>query len=467
MTWHTRGVRLDAPGPSTGRAVTRVRRRVEQARQVLADRPALEDAIVWRGYLAVALLVAVTYLVPSVIWFAHPPGSRGALVVAGVTGVTGVLGALALRQRRRRPVRTVVVTTALAVLNLAVTGAPGATVLGTALAIHAVASARPSVRTWLAVVGSLGAVGIAMLAWLSLDLWGVVIGLRNLTAGAPAFPPGPLAPEEWSGLGRALLASVESRLLEATLGALLQLTAVVAGLSARSRRERDVAARAQAEAQAREHRQDILMARVAERTTIAREVHDVVAHSVSVMVALADGAAAVVPRSPEQAQTAMREVSETGRSALADMKRVLTALDEPPPEAADLHAVVERFRTAGVPVVATGLEVPMPGPVALAVRRILGEALTNALRHAAGTDRVVVEVARTPGSVGLEVLDDGPAPGAATAATHGSGRGLVGIHERAAILGGHAEAGPRPGGGWRVAVTLPVATTATGGGDRQ
>lgn len=449
VPWHTRGVTVD-----------RGRARVEQVRQTLADRPELADRIVWQGYLAAVLLMTAVYLVPGVIWFSHPPGSRGALAVAALTAVTGALGVLALRHRRRRPVRTVVWTAALAVLSLALVGAPGATVLGAALAVHALAATWPPVRTWPAVLGAVVAVSGATLFGLSVNLWGVIIGLSTLREGAPDFPPGPLESWQWSGMGRALLAGPDTRVFEATLSALLLVTAVVAGLNARNRRQREVAARAEEEAQVREHRQDLLMARSAERTTIAREVHDVVAHSISVMVALADGATAVAARSPERSQEAMREVSATGRGALADMRRVLAALEETAPdpadEIADLTAMVDRFRAAGLPVTATDLDTDVPGPVALAMRRIVGEALTNALRHAPGTLRVCLEVRRTGGAVEIEVLDDGPRGAAPEAETHGSGRGLVGIRERAAILGGSAEAGPRPGGGWRVAVTLPV-----------
>ncbi len=447
--WHTRGVTVD-----------RARAWVERVRLTLAQRPDLADRVVWTGYLAAVLLTTVVYLLPSVIWFSHPPGSQGAITVAATTAVAGLLGVPALRRRRRHPVRAVLWTAALAVLSLALVGAAGATVLGTALAVYALAATWPPVRTWPAVLGAVVAVSGATLFGLSVDLWGVVIGLSTLTRGAPDFPPGPLTEEEWSGMGRAFLAGQDTRVFEATLCALLLVTAVVAGLNVRSRRQREAAARAQEEAQVREHRQDLLMARSAERTTIAREVHDVVAHSISVMVALADGAGAVASRSPDQAQEAMREVSATGRSALADMRRVLAALEETAPdpgdETADLAAVVDRFRAAGLPVVATGLDVDVPGPVALAMRRIVGEALTNALRHAQGTPRVVLAVHRTPDAVTIEVLDDGPRGGAPEVSTQGSGRGLVGVRERAAILGGSAEAGPRPGSGWRVAVTLPV-----------
>lgn len=445
--WHTRGVTVEG-----------TRARVERVRRTLAERPDLADRLVWQGYLVAALLMTGVYLVPGVIWYAHPPGSRSALELAAVTGVSGLLGALALRQRRQHPVQTVVVTAALAVVTLVLVGVPGSTVLGTALAVHALAATWPPVRTWPAVVGAIVAVSGATFFGLSLHLWAVVIGLQNVTA--PDYPPGPLLPHEWSGTGRALLTSHDNRVFEATLYALFIVSAVVAGLNLRSRRQREAAARAQEEAQVREHRQDLLMARSAERTTIAREVHDVVAHSISVMVALADGATAVAPRSPEQAQEAMREVSATGRSALADMRRVLAALDETAPdpadETADLAAMVERFRAAGLPVAAAGLDADVSGPVALATRRIVGEALTNALRHAPGTPRVDLTLRRTATAVEIEVLDDGPRGTAPETPTSGSGRGLVGIRERAAILGGSATAGPRPGGGWRVAVTLPV-----------
>ncbi len=462
MAWHTRDVTVDrsAAEPALAGGPGGVRARVRRTRQTLDARPELADRIVWQGYLAAVLLVTAIYLVPSVIWYSHPPGSRGALTVAAMTAITGLLGVRALRRRRRHPVRTVVWTAALAVINLALVGAPGATVLGTALAIHALAATWPPVRTWPAVLGAVVAVSGATLFGLSVDLWDVVVGLSVLTEGAPNHPPGPLSPEEWSGMGRAFLAGHDTRVFEATLCALLLVTAVVAGLNVRSRRERAIAARAQVQAQAREHRQELLMARAAERTTIAREVHDVVAHSISVMVALADGATAVASRSPDQAQEAMREVSATGRSALLDMKRVLTALDEAPPdpadETADLVAMADRFRAAGLPLTATGLDLDVSGPVALAVRRIVGEALTNVLRHAPGTERVALEVVRTADAVTIEVLDDGPRADSPHAPMQGSGRGLVGIRERAAILGGSAEAGPRPGGGWRMAVTLPV-----------
>lgn len=187
-------------------------------------------------------------------------------------------------------------------------------------------------------------------------------------------------------------------------------------------------------------------------------------------------------RSPESARVALRELSRTGRVALSDLQRVLGAIDpdrtddsaghggdgvraEPTePTETELRTVVDRFRTAGLPLVATGLDVPLPDDTALrlALVRIVAEALTNVLRHAPGTTAVEVVVRRHDGQVEVEVLDAGSTdPGAGG----GTGRGVVGMRERAALLGGHVDAGPRADGGWRVHVVLPAgADTHPGAG---
>jgi signal transduction histidine kinase len=164
-------------------------------------------------------------------------------------------------------------------------------------------------------------------------------------------------------------------------------------------------------------------------------------------------------------------MSATGRTALADMQRVLGALDpdgergpstsgSTAPTETDLRTIVDRFRAAGVPITAEGLDVELPADtsVRLALVRIVSEALTNVLRHAPGTAAVTVHVRRTGTSVEAEVVDagsDAVAPGG------GSGRGVPGMRDRAALLGGHVDAGPRGDGGWRVHVVLPVGTPAT------
>src|SRR5690606_41996243 len=155
------------------------------------------------------------------------------------------------------------------------------------------------------------------------------------------------------------------------------------------------------------------MPRHPERTPRARGVRDVGAHGVSVMVAMADGAGAAAATSPAEAQSAMREVAQTGRAALADMKRVLTALADAPAadDGDDLATMVARFRLAGLPVVTSGLDaVPAEATVALACRRIVAESLTNVLRHAPGTQNVRVAVVRDGGDVVVEVVN-GPGTG--------------------------------------------------------
>src|SRR5690606_13334819 len=198
------------------------------------------------------------------------------------------------------------------------------------------------------------------------------------------------------------------------------------------------------------------------------EVHDVVAHSVSVMVALADGAGAIAATSPAEAQSAMREVAQTGRAALADMKRVLTALADAPAadDGEDLATMVARFRLAGLPVVTSGLDaVPTEATVALACRRIVAESLTNVLRHAPGTQNVRVAVVRDGGDVVVEVVN-GPGTGDG-GCYDGTGRGVRGMHERAQWLGGDWRPARRPtaAGRWSRGCRWPWRRDARGTND--
>jgi signal transduction histidine kinase len=201
---------------------------------------------------------------------------------------------------------------------------------------------------------------------------------------------------------------------------------------------------------------------VQERNRIAREMHDVVAHSLTVMIALSDGAARALDRDPEKARAVLGELSRTGRAALADMRRVLGVLRadggavgrEPTP--AGLQALVDGFRAAGLPVVLTqeGESLPDDAAFQLAVFRIVQESLTNVLRYARGVGRVDVLVARDGGHVRVRVENDGGAAPDGTQPDVGTGGGLAGMRERAAIFGGSLSAGPRPGGGWCVEAQL-------------
>ncbi|GIJ46639.1 two-component sensor histidine kinase [Virgisporangium aliadipatigenens] len=202
-----------------------------------------------------------------------------------------------------------------------------------------------------------------------------------------------------------------------------------------------------------------------ERRRIARELHDVVAHHVSVMSVLATGTRRTMRRDPAAADEALTTIEETGRVALREMRRLLTVLRteaepagelEPQPGLPGLSALCEQIREAGLPV---GLTVAgEPGPldpgVALTVYRIVQEALTNALKHAGPAATAEVRLNFTPKELTIEISDNGRGP-------HPSGddhigHGLLGMRERISLYGGTLRTGPRPGGGYRVSVCIPM-----------
>ncbi len=225
-------------------------------------------------------------------------------------------------------------------------------------------------------------------------------------------------------------------------------------------------ARAQAERvaqQERERAHQEQLAVSAERARIAREMHDIVAHNIAVMIALAEGASATSARDPGQAQGLMTQVSATGRTALTEMRRLLGVLREPvgaehapQPALADLDELLATFRSAGLVATLTvdGPACPLPPSAELAVYRITTEALTNTLKHAPGA-RAEVDLGFRPDEVTVTVTDDGTVR-KAVAAPDGVGHGLAGMRERAAVFGGDVSAGPRPGGGWQVRAVLRV-----------
>jgi signal transduction histidine kinase len=208
----------------------------------------------------------------------------------------------------------------------------------------------------------------------------------------------------------------------------------------------------------RERGQEAELAAAAERSRIAREMHDVVAHNIAVMIALAEGAAYTNDTDPARATTIMSQVSGTGRAALAEMRRLLGVMrtpDEsqafaPQPTIADLDELVETVRAAGLPtrLSITGSTAELPPSAQLAVYRMVQEALTNTLKHASA-EHAEVRLCCSPESVQLEITNDGT-----TAAYGPVGHGILGMRERAAVFGGEVEAGPGPSGGWRVATTL-------------
>ncbi|MCW3843009.1 sensor histidine kinase [Micromonospora yasonensis] len=200
-----------------------------------------------------------------------------------------------------------------------------------------------------------------------------------------------------------------------------------------------------------------------ERRRIARELHDVVAHQVSVMGVLATGARRVLRRDPDAADEAMATVEETGRATLRELRRLLDVLRTdaeqdaelaPQPGLTAVETLVEQVREAGLPVTlrVDGTPAPLAEGVALAVYRVIQEALTNALKHA-GRATALVRLTWTDGFLAVEVTDTGrgPAP-----AADRIGHGLVGMRERVALYGGVLRTGPRPGGGFRVYARIPL-----------
>jgi signal transduction histidine kinase len=209
----------------------------------------------------------------------------------------------------------------------------------------------------------------------------------------------------------------------------------------------------------------------AERARIARELHDVVAHNVSVMVVQADGAAYVMDSAPEQARQALETISGTGRQALGEMRRLLGVLRSGEPAAAgeyvpqpgveQLTELVEQVRGTGLPVDfrVEGTPRPLPSSVELTAYRIVQEALTNTRKH--GGPDVGAQVRLTYGDDRIDLLAEDDGRGAQQdlytgGGTDGLGQGLIGMRERVGMVGGDLEAGPRPGGGFRISAVLPL-----------
>ena len=229
--------------------------------------------------------------------------------------------------------------------------------------------------------------------------------------------------------------------------------------AARLERERDAQAR---------------IAAVAERARIARELHDVIAHNVSVMVVQADGASYALGTDPARAREALAAISATGRQALAEMRRLLGVLRReedgagseraPQPGIGELGELLDQARGAGLPVSFTveGDAQPLPGGVALAAYRIVQESLTNTRKHAGPVTSASVLLRYSPDAVLLTVSDDGTGDLGGTVQPGALGHGLTGMRERVAVYGGSVTAGPRAGGGFEVVATLPLTPVRAG-----
>jgi signal transduction histidine kinase len=197
-----------------------------------------------------------------------------------------------------------------------------------------------------------------------------------------------------------------------------------------------------------------------ERARIARELHDVIAHSVSMIVVQAAAADDVFDERPDQAREALRSIERAGRDAMGELRRLLSAVrpelgdpTEPQPGLDRVDELADGLRAGGleVAVLREGEPAPLPAGVDLSAYRIVQEALTNTLRHAQAT-RADVTLSYGPDALEVDVRDDGRAP----PGNGSGGHGLVGMRERAALLGGTLEAGPEASGGFRVHARLPL-----------
>jgi signal transduction histidine kinase len=208
------------------------------------------------------------------------------------------------------------------------------------------------------------------------------------------------------------------------------------------------------------------IAAAAERARIARELHDVVAHNVSVMVVQADGATYAIDTDPQRARAALAAISATGRQALAEMRALLGVLRRgdddtglaalaPQPGLAQLDELLDQTRAAGLPVacVVEGALRPLATGTALTAYRIIQESLTNTRKHGGDAASANVVLRYTETALELTITDNGAG---AAAACDGAGHGLTGMTERAFMYGGSVHAGPRAGGGFEVTAWLPV-----------
>ena len=217
--------------------------------------------------------------------------------------------------------------------------------------------------------------------------------------------------------------------------------------------ERRVGRRARLAALEVERDQQAEIGAARERARIARELHDVVAHSLAVMVAQADGGRYAAPGNPDAASRALAQIADTGRDALDQMRRLLGVL-RAGEEGADLPGLVRRLAGLGLPVEleVEGRARELPTDVRLCIHRVAQEALTNVLKHADSPRRVDVVLRYLDAEVELTVRDDGRG----SAGGEGEGHGLVGMRERVALHGGALRAGPRPGGGYEVRARVPA-----------
>ncbi|MEU9994232.1 sensor histidine kinase [Streptomyces sp. NPDC050848] len=371
----------------------------------------------------------------SVLWVGSTSPSLGHPLAYGVVAL---LLSLVVALRRRAPEKMLVLTVVIGVAQLAFGLMPFFADFAMLVIIYTVAAHDgPRWASRLALIGGLSAATLSQLRWPAQDE-------IDSTAAHVFFT---------------IIMTVPFAL------------AWVLGDSLRTRRAYFAQLEERASRLEQEREAQAKVAVAAERARIARELHDVVAHNVSVMVVQADGAAYVLDASPEQAKQALETISSTGRQALAEMRRLLGILRTgehkeageyvPQPDVEQIEDLVEQVRGAGLTVDfrIEGTPRPLPSGVELTAYRIVQEALTNTRKHGGPDVGASVRLVYFDDGLGLLVEDDG------RGATHemyedggadGRGHGLIGMRERVGMVGGTLDAGPRPGGGFRISALLPL-----------
>jgi len=366
-----------------------------------------------------ALALGLAALFQLEVWTvdpSHPPGDVGTAFSSGeraVAAAGGLVFTLSLAWRRRAPlvVLAVAIVTMLLANLVSALDAPATPAIALVVAVYSVGAHTAGLRASIGALGVAGVIGVIAARQLSLA---DVLFIAMIVGGA------------W-----------------------------LAGRAIRHRRLRETQLeREKAEAEA---------AIAEERTRIARELHDVVAHAISVIVLQARGGRKLLDEEPEEARQALDAIERTASQALGEMRRLLGLLREsdaelalaPQPTLSRLEDLVGQVREAGLPVevAVEGEPRELPPGVDLSAYRIVQEALTNALKHAGpATARVTVRYG--DGELDLEISDDGVGAGNGG----GAGQGLAGIRERVAVFGGDVETGQRPEGGYAVRARLPYAS---------
>lgn len=391
-------------------------------RRFLGRHPRFVDLCAPTLYLALFGTMATYRLV------AHPSGAAtiffGGVLVAGV----------ALLFRRHTPVTTFVIT--LIVLVSSNFGEHGSNFVPVVLALYSLALYSSTRGAW-------GAYGLTCITVIAMGLSDTSLSPspRSLTETSVDIP------------------------VPVGMVIFLGLLAVLAGNTVGARRRYLDALIERATQLAHERDQQAEIATTAERNRIAREMHDIVSHSLTVMITLTEGSARLTHSDPERAAETARTAAEVGRMALADMRLSLGVLRDddhdaeqsaPQPGLSDIAELIEGFRTAGIPVRVTMTGVPSEDAgQQLTVFRIVQEGLTNILRYASSATTVTVAIGFSD-EISVTIEDDSSVhpPGVS-----GSGRGLLGLRERVALYGGTLTAGPRIPDGWRLSAVFSAVTT--------